>query len=158
MRYIASYLLSVITAALLVTLLNAFWEKNKTSGGIGKLISGLALVLIVIRPLLSIRMEPLLSVADSAAYDTNEIIAAAQDAAAQSQHAVIKSRSEAYILDKAASLGSSVCVSVHLEDAPPYAPCGVTITGSVSPYIRQTLSQWIADNFAIAKENQIWTG
>ena len=71
---------------------------------------------------------------------------------------IIKGETEAYILDKAASLGVELEVDVLLEDMYPMAPKTVRLSGSVSPYVRNRLQNIIAEELGISKENQIWIG
>ena len=47
-------------------------------------------------------------------------------------------------------------VEVTLNDDDPPVPCGVKITGSISPYSKEMLSSFIANDLSIAKEDQIW--
>ena len=72
--------------------------------------------------------------------------------------AIIKSKTEAYILDKAHELGLDVSadVTVEMESAYPY-PAFVQITGAFTPQQQETLTRYIEENLAIGKERQIWT-
>ena len=157
MEELKQYAVSITAAAIMCSILSGMISHSSTKKLV-RFIFGVFMAAALIRPISGMEIPDLMRLTDTGSTSVHSIIEDAKNMAGTATAEIIKEASEAYILDKAASLGSSVCVSVHLEDAPPYAPCGVTITGSVSPYIRQTLSQWIADNFAIAKENQIWTG
>ena len=72
--------------------------------------------------------------------------------------AIIKSKTEAYIWDKAQELGLSVSVDVSIEEdgAYPY-PAAVQISGQFTEMQRQNLARYIEENLAIGKERQIWT-
>ena len=72
--------------------------------------------------------------------------------------AIIKEETEAYILDKAASLGVTLSVEVMVEDGNVPRLSGVQLSGQVSPYARQQLSTWISNDLGISKENQKWIG
>ena len=72
--------------------------------------------------------------------------------------AIIKSKTEAYIWDKAQELDLSVSIEVMVEADGSYPyPSGVQITGTFTPQQRKTLEAYIEENLAIGKERQIWT-
>lgn len=72
--------------------------------------------------------------------------------------AIIKSKTEAYIWDKAQELDLSVSIEVMVEADGSYPyPSGVQITGAFTPQQRKTLEAYIEENLAIGKERQIWT-
>lgn len=84
---------------------------------------------------------------------------AAQDGMLQADGAIIsiiKEESEAYILDKAEALGFTLeaCVEVDGES---HLPVAVTLSGSITPYAKQTLAGLIQDDLGIGKEAQTWT-
>ncbi len=72
---------------------------------------------------------------------------------------IIKQKTEAYILDKATSLGLTAQAQVTLagEDVYPY-PHAVTIYGRADAEQMQALSTYIEQEFAIPKERQAWGG
>ena len=72
--------------------------------------------------------------------------------------AIIKSKTEAYILDKAQELGLDVSadVTVEMKSAYPY-PAFVQITGAFTPQQQEALTRYIEENLAIGKEQQVWT-
>jgi hypothetical protein len=45
---------------------------------------------------------------------------------------------------------------VTLSDGQPQTPCAVTISGMVSPYLRQRLTDLIEEDLQIKKEDQHW--
>ena len=69
---------------------------------------------------------------------------------------IISGRVQAYILDKAASLGLTVTVELEMETraATPY-PKAVTIHGEATPAQKQQLQQYLEQTFAI--QRQVWT-
>lgn len=72
--------------------------------------------------------------------------------------AIIKSKTEAYIWDKAQELDLSVSIEVMVEADGSYPyPSGVQITGAFTPQQRKALEAYIEENLAIGKERQIWT-
>ena len=69
---------------------------------------------------------------------------------------IIKSQSEAYILDKANRMGLEISVEVELDNDNNSIPSSVCISGNISPYAKKVLSEYITDCLGIAKENQKW--
>ena len=71
---------------------------------------------------------------------------------------VIKAECETYILDKAGELGIRVSpeVSVSKDSLP--LPTRVILQGTVLPDQKEWISQMIADDLGIAKEDQRWIG
>ena len=66
--------------------------------------------------------------------------------------AIIKSKTEAYIWDKAQELDLSVSIEVMVEADGSYPyPSGVQITGAFTPQQRKTLEAYIEENLAIGK-------
>jgi hypothetical protein len=69
---------------------------------------------------------------------------------------IIKSKTEAYILNEARKMELDITVEVELSDADPPAPCRVFIKGTASPYKKTVLGRYISDNLGIPQENQQW--
>lgn len=156
MEKIGQYLLSVAVAALICGILSALVGKKTTGGALVKLLCGLFLVATVISPWAQVQLDDLTSYLDSLTLDANTITSAGVEIAAEEEAAIIKSKLEAYILDKADSLGLDLAVDVTLEEIQPYLPHTVTLTGTVSPYAKQVLSQYIADDLGIPEAYQLW--
>ena len=79
-----------------------------------------------------------------------------ENLARDSMAEIIKSETEAYILDTARSLQAEVTVEVSVNEE--NVPDSVTVSGAVSPYVRRQLQRIIESDLGIAKENQKWTG
>lgn len=155
---IRQYLISVIAVTLICGILTGLLGKESSGYTIARLISGLLIAFTVISPILDVDLHNILNFTDTL-YQSGEM--AAQDGQRISETAmqtIIKSETEAYILDKAASLGVELEVDVLLEDTYPMAPKSVRVSGSISPYGRNWLQNVIAEELGISKENQIWTG
>ena len=63
-----------------------------------------------------------------------------------------------YILSKAESLGAKLEVTVELSDELYAKPVAVQLTGAVSPYAKQTLTQMIEEELGLNREAQRWIG
>ena len=90
--------------------------------------------------------------------DTADLIASEGERySVEAMAAVIKSRTEAYILDKGTQLGVSLDVQVELSQDPIPVPVRVRLKGNVSPYAKSRLQQILAKELGISKGDQIWT-
>ena len=76
----------------------------------------------------------------------------------QAMTELIKEKSQAYILDKAAELDASITADVTISEEELPKPLSVVISGQVSPYNRKRLESILETDLGIAKENQVWTG
>ena len=72
--------------------------------------------------------------------------------------ASIKAQTEAYILDKAASLNATVTAEVVVTEENIPQVDTVRLTGAVAPYARGQLAAWMEQTLGIDREKQIWIG
>ena len=155
MNAMTRYILSVTAAAVLVSIL-------RTLSGIGKmgklinLLCGLFLVVTMLAPVIHLEIpDPGSWLEDhlaegAAAADAGEVMAR------EYSDAIISAEVEAYILDKAASLGADLMVEVSLGEAG--LPESVVLSGNISPADRQTLSRIIHNDLGMGEEAQTWNG
>lgn len=155
MEALRQYVLSVVTAAMVCGIITGLFH----SGGgkqVVKLICGLFLAYTVLAPIARGNFSELsvfsLGFGDEAA----EAAAMGENLARDSMAEIIKSKTVAYILDKAADLQAEVTVEVSVNEE--NVPNSVTVSGAVSPYARRQLQTIIESDLGIAKENQKWTG
>ena len=154
---IQQYLLTVIAAAVICGIVNTLIGKKSAAASIVRLISGLCMAICVISPFLKVRLDHYSDYLGSFSQEADILVTDGKDAAMIELRKIIKSRTEAYILDKAASLKLDVQVEVTLTDEDPPLPCAVTINGSASPYAKNTLIRCIANDLGIPEEGQIWS-
>lgn len=156
MDHIRSYLLSVIAAALICSMIYALPGKNGTIGAIRKTLCGIFMSVTLISPLTGLRIPDFQQYLQEFRSDAAQAVLLGQTMSQESTAQFIKDRTAAYILDKAKDMGVSVEVSVTLSDGSPQVPCAVTISGMVSPYVRQRLMEMIEDDLQIKMEDQHW--
>lgn len=153
MDVIRQYFLSVVTAAVFCGIVNSL-TKKRTSQAVVKLLAGIFLTFTVIRPLAQLDLEDvkLPSFTDDAQYAALE----GEILARETMVDIIKSETEAYILDKAGALDAELSVEVFLskEDTP--IPVSVRLSGSISPYGKQRLQAIISSDLGIPEEDQLW--
>ena len=153
---VKGYLLGIIAAALVCGLISRLVKDKGAAGACVKLIAGLFLVFTVISPLAGLSITgPDIWFGDYT--DTADLIASEGERySVEAMAAVIKSRTEAYILDKALALELQLQVEVVLSEDDIPVPAMVRINGKASPYARARLQQIIQEDLQIDKEHQIW--
>lgn len=154
MTAIREYLLSITAAAVLCSIVNSLAARAGTAAAAVKMLTGIVLALAVISPLLSISLDHVYAFADGVESEAGEVVASGENYAREAMADIITTRVRAYILDKAEALGAQIEVTVRLDGS--NMPAGATISGSVSPYARQVLSETIAQDLGIPTEAQIW--
>ena len=158
MQNLGRYILSVTAAAILLGILQTLAGKKGGSGALIQLIGGLFLTFTIIAPVANIRLDALWELPWELTAEGNAIAAQGESLSQNQLRAIIKERSEAYILDKALSYQTTLEVEVTLSQDEIPAPASVRLQGSVSPYARTALQQWLQDDMGIPKENQLWIG
>lgn len=155
MEALRQYVITVVAAAMLCGIVTGLFPSG-TGKQVVKLICGLFLAYTVLSPISRGDFSELTDFPARYETDASEAAAAGEKLARDSVAEIIKSETEAYILDKAESLRAEVTVevSVNVENVPD----SVTISGAVSPYARRQLQTIIESELGIAKENQQWTG
>ena len=115
------------------------------------------MVLTVVSPWTHIRIRDAADYFDKIQSDGSLAAAVGENMASDESKAIIISRVEAYILDKAESYGAKLQVEVILSEDPVPTPRSVRIRGSISPYGKKMMTQMIREDLGIASEDQIWT-
>lgn len=158
MESLRQYVLSVTAAAMICGIISALLGKKGTTGAIGKLLSGIFLAMVILRPLVNISISDLTDFSDIYSFEAKSIVRSGEVLAADAMADIIKKQTSAYILDKADALGVSVSVEVQLSRDTPQLPETVTIRGAVPPYQRKQLMDVLENDLGIPGENQIWIG
>lgn len=114
------------------------------------------MTITVISPVIRIQISDFSEYLDGISSDGSQIVEEGQQIAEQQYRAVIKQQTEAYILDKATSLGAELEAEVTLSENTPPVPVSVKIKGAVSPHARQVLQDYLSSQLGISKEHQLW--
>jgi len=149
---INQYILTVTVAAVLCCIVCALTKKNK----IIKLLTGIFMIITVIQPLIYFRFTQWSDFASEIYADASAAAAAGEKSSDQELRALITSRTEAYILDKANSLSLNLEVEVTLRDENPPVPGTVTLKGAASPYAKQCMMTYLCETLGIHKEGIYW--
>lgn len=151
------YVLSIIAAAIVCAICRSMIGEKTATGRIVNLISGLMMTITVLSPLIHVSFENVAAYWEGITANAEDYAQDGKTAANESIRSIIKEQAEAYILDKAKDLDLEITVEVELDGGDDPIPCGVTISGTRSPYAKEVLGQFIAETLCIPREMQRWT-
>jgi stage III sporulation protein AF len=148
-----SWLTAVVAAAFLVSLSQSLIPEG-TVRKIAGLAGGLALLLVMVKPLLGADFDQLDLRYEDYAGEIQQRQTELQEQSDQTLEELIQEKTEAYILDKAAELGVECTVRVLVEpgeDGTPI-PSGAELTGQKS----DALADYMEQKLGIPKERQVY--
>lgn len=155
MDLIRHYILAITAAAIFCGIVTSLLEGKGSIAALGKLICGVFMAMVVVSPLLHMNLDGWDDWISRLSFDAEAAAEEGENMAEDMRTAIIKERTEAYILDKAEALEVSVQVDVTVKDG---IPAEVRLTGDVSPYAKGKLAAYISEELGIPKENQQWNG
>lgn len=156
MSQLAGYAISAVSGSVIVAIVcSVFGDKNGISSVI-KLVCGLFLTFVVINPLITLDFSRISDYIEHFTLEGMEAASAGENLAREAEGDIIKSHVQAYILDKAESLGTQLDVEVILDQD--NMPVAVELEGNISPYAKAKMTEMITEELAIAKEHQLWIG
>lgn len=152
MQGIGSYVLQLCAGAFLIGILHLISGDNSQIKGI----CSLFLIFLALSPVRKIELDFVWELTDEIEQEAESITQQAQEETLRQIRTGIISRTQAYILDEAESLGADIqVVSLSLEDDG-FIPVRVELQGDISPYDRMLLSDLLEEDLGIGKEGQIW--
>ena len=154
---IRGYLVGVAAAAILCGIVNSLIGTKGTVGVAIKLLTGLLMLLAVVRPWTSISLDGFFRLTEEIGSDGADFVASGELLAQDAYKDSIIQQTEAYILEEAKTLGCELIVEVILSDEEIPVPYRVRLTGEVSPYAKGKISTMLTDTLGIQREEQIWT-
>lgn len=150
------YLLSLICAALLCSIVYGLLDKKSAYFPIIKLICGLFITITAISPLTNISIPDISEFIGDTKFDANQLVNEGKTFSDESMNSIIRENLESYILGVASDIGADIQVEMFLDEKDPPGPSSVKIIGNVSPYKKQRLQQVIEKELGIPEEKQIW--
>ena len=153
---ISGYVLSVISASVIVAIIISFFDEKNGTSGIIRLVSGLFLTFVIISPLSKLDFSRVSKYLEEFTLEGAEVASVGENLAREAEADIIKSRVQAYILDKANSVGVQLDAEVMLDQN--NIPVSVKLIGNISPYAKVQMATIISDDLGISKENQVWIG
>ncbi len=148
--------MSIVAAAIVCAVARALLDGKTATGRIAYLLSGILMAVTVTAPIGNITFDGISEYWSGLSYDAQKYVSEGKAIAENQMVDIIKSQSEAYILDKANRMGLQIAVEVELDGHNGNIPCGAVISGNVSPYAQKQLGSYMEDTLGIAKENQKW--
>ena len=155
MQEIRKYILSLVAAALICSIAKILIDNNSTHGKIILLICGIFLTITVFTPLVDIQIPNFELFTNSFMEEAEGATIYGKGLADNEYRSIIKSTAESYILEKASSMNATIDVDITLDEIDAI-PKYVSISGDVSPYVKQNLSNYLKDTLAIPEEHQKW--
>lgn len=153
---IREYLIGVVAAALVCGVVTSLISDKTAIGLSVKFIAGLLLVLVFVRPWVSITFDDLFGWSEDIGVDGMDYAYSGEILANEAYRTSIKQRLETYILDEAKALDCALTVEVILSDDDVPVPKTVTLSGDISPYARQVITTLLTERLGINQEDQIW--
>ena len=150
------YILGIAVAGMTCSIAGSLVSNKTAIGKILRLLTGVLMVVTIFSPVVNISFDHIGDYLDGLASQGDYYAANGKTVAEESMSVIIKQQIEAYILDKADRMGLDIAVEVALDDHNNSVPCGVTITGNLSPYAKAVIGSYIEDKLGIAKEQQKW--
>lgn len=155
MLELRQYVIAVVTAAIVVAMIENLATSSQTQKVI-RMVSGLFLSVILLSPLGNIRISEYASYFETVDLEARSAAAYGEEIYKDNLNTIITERCETYILDKAKQLGAKISVEVQCDTSDIPVPIYAKITGSISPYVRKTLQNMIAEDIGIPEDKQLW--
>ena len=156
-NWIRGYLLSVTAVSIVCAILKVIVDKKAGQATILRLLIGIFLTITVIAPWTKVEFSDIGSYIDNFSLDASSAADIGVSYRQRELSRIIKSKTEAYILDKAVSCNAEINVDVTVSDDDPPKPCAVTVQViSAAPYARERLKLYIANDLDIPEAQQTW--
>lgn len=150
-----NYILSIVIAAIICSITETLLDNKKSAGKVIKILSGILMTVTLLTPLKTITFARVTDYLDNITTDAQNYVDEGKLSAQYKTATIIKDHTEAYILDKAKTMGLDISVEVQLNDDNSI-PCGIILSGNFAPYEKSILSDYIEGTLGIAKEHQQW--
>ena len=156
MEAIRRYLFSLCAAALLCSLVRALVPKGRMKS-ICSLLCGVFLAMTALTGLAGWELSDVAEELTKMRIAAEEARTGVEIRNREALSAIIKSKTEAYIWDKADEMGVALEVEVETRDlgSGPY-PWRATLTGACGGEKRTALTRYIEENLAIPEARQVW--
>lgn len=157
MELLRQYILSLTCVAMLGGVILSIVQDTKAKNML-RILVGLLMTIAVLMPFARMDWSGLAEVSFSFASSADAAAVQGENMARRAVGSIIKDRTEAYILDKAADMNTEISVEITLSEGDPPIPAAAEIHGDVTPYTRRQLQTILQEDLGIAKENQTWIG
>ena len=155
MEGVRQYILTVIAAAILCSIICSLVVGKGTYTAVLKVICGLFLTITIMSPVINIEIIDLEEYFKGLQFEADAVVDEGQMIAHNEKIALMQQNLEAFLLEKAKAIDLEISADITIDDET-CLPSAVTIWGDVSPYSKQILSQFIEENLGIPEEDQSW--
>lgn len=153
---VQAYLLSVVSAAMLAAIVQTLLPKGAVRR-VSTMACGIVLILVTLAPLRGMDGSAVARAIARFQIEQDEAASGVEVRSRELIAALIKEKSEAYILDMAGELGAELSVEVTVESAGAYPyPVFVRLTGHAEAESRRVMTERIEENLAIPASAQEW--
>ncbi len=153
MAGIHMYLISLCAAAIVCGIIIKLSPEKWSGAVLIKLLCGVFMLITLLSPVISLPVYEFQAYFDQLSTDAASIAAQGKEYAQKETDSIMQQHVNAYIQEKAQSLGMDLNVNVTVKDG---ILCSISIFGAASPYKRLQLSEYIRDHLGIALEDQQW--
>lgn len=155
MDMLRQYVMSLTAAAMLCGTVLALSGETHVKNQV-RIVTGMLLAICVLAPLTRIDVSEVDILTDSFIYEADEAAAQGLEISRRAQARIIKEKTEAYILDKAADMDAEISAQITLSEDNQPVPVAVRIIGNAVPHVRRQLQIMLQQELGISKENQQW--
>ena len=156
MDQIRAYIFSVGAAGLLCAVTGCFVGKESAAAKALKLVTGLFLLLAILRPIGNFAIDDLQELWEDYSANAQSAVSQGEKQSKLALQNSIKERIATYILDKGATYGANLSVQVLLDDTFPPNIASVSIHGDISPYAKQALHRVLTQDLGLENEEILW--
>jgi hypothetical protein len=155
---LGEYILSLVCASLILGIVCAFVDSKSAAGTLLRTTGGILLAITAVQPVARFDFSGVEDLLSDMHVQAQYASQAGQNMAFRETAEIIKSRCEAYILDKALACGSSLTAEVTVEAGEVPSPVSVILRGKISDAEKTALTEIIANDLNIPEEKQTWIG
>ena len=156
MDIIREYLLQLLATAIICALVIRIVPGDGTIAVVSKLLCSIFLVICAVKPIPQLKISVVDEFGSGLMDEAKDIAADGKKTVRDIMVESISGQTEAYILEKAKEMDVDLAVQVEVSEDDIPVPISVSLSGKISPYAKNRLSDTITRDLGIDKEHQIW--
>ena len=156
MENVREYMMSVLSVAIICSILVKMPWMGGTIGRIVKLCGGLVLLFTILQPVVNVKIKNPVLLLEGIKVEAGNVVASGEEQTNTALYECIKKQAEAYILDKAVSLGVALEVEVIMSEGTLPTPIGAKLHGDISPYAKTRIITMIEAELGISGDMVEW--
>ena len=156
MEELGKYILSIVSAAVIVSICSSVTGERSALSGFIRITGGLFMAIVILTPISDWDWDGEFPTLEMFEQEAEFALSNGTDLAREAESEIISAETCAYILDKAESMGADISVEVILNGGDLPVPDTVYLSGKIAPYARNRIESMIETDIGIPKERQIW--